>query len=68
MTGLARAAGRHMSDVISSMDMFSESVPQLNIEGKTEVKTLCGGITSVFIFMAALAYAASNSFELVDPR
>ena len=31
------------------------------------MRTLCGGLTSFLIFMAALAYAASNALELVSP-
>ena len=57
-----------MGPVITSMDAFSATVPQFNIDGETKVSTLCGGITSLFIFMAALAYAASNAHELVNPR
>ena len=50
------------------MDAFSSPVPQFNINGETKVRTLCGGLTSFFIFIAALAYAAGNSLELVSPR
>ena len=58
----------HMGRVITSMDAFSSPVPQFNINGETKVRTLCGGLTSFFIFIAALAYAAGNSLELVSPR
>lgn len=50
------------------MDTFAMPVPQFNIKGETNIKTLCGGITSFIIFMAALAYAVSNSVELVNPQ
>ena len=57
-----------MGPVITSMDTFSTTVPQFDIDGDAEKSTLCGGITSFVIFMAALAYAASNAIELVSPR
>lgn len=57
-----------MGRVITNMDAFSSPIPQLNIDGETEVRTLCGGIISFLIFMAALAYAASNALELVNPK
>ena len=40
----------------------------MNANGDIKFKTTYGGITSFLIFMAALAYAASNSVELVSPR
>lgn len=49
------------------MDSFSETVPQFNINGETHVNTFCGGVVTFLILMAALAYAANNAIELVDP-
>ena len=44
------------------------TVPQFNANGETKFNTIYGGIISFLIFMAALAYAASNLPELVSPR
>ena len=57
-----------MGPVITSMDTFSTTVPQFDIDGDAEKSTLCGGSTSFVIFMAALAYAARNALELVSSR
>ena len=66
--GKRRANMWHISHKIKSMDSFGVTVPQLNANGDIKFKTTYGGITSFLIFMAALAYAASNSLELVSPR
>ena len=45
-----------MLKVLKSLDMFGAPVPNLNIRGRGEVKTVCGACTSLVIFALTLLF------------
>ena len=43
--------------LLSRVDMFGAPMPTLNVKGKTDVKTMIGGLMSVLILGLTFAFA-----------
>ena len=54
-----------MLTVIKKLDLYGAPVPTLNINGKSSVKTLVGGILSFLIMLTVFLFAALKLEELV---
>ena len=49
---------------VRNQDSFAESVPAFNINGKSEVKTLYGGILTCVIYIFTFSYATRGMIDL----
>ena len=56
-----------VSDGLKGLDLFGMAVPSLNIEGDSQVRTMCGGIVTCLILVTTLFFAAETGTELLSP-
>ena len=49
----------HMRNIFYRMDGFAKEVPSFNIDGRTNVGTVCGGLVSFVVIVMTLIYASS---------
>ena len=55
--GQFRPAATGASKVVKSLDLFSVGMPSFNMGGKTQVRTIAGGLMSMTMFAILLSYA-----------
>ena len=58
--------GHGVSSMFQSMDMFMSPVPGFNINGRSHVKTMTGGITSFLIIYITFLYATLKFTHLIS--
>ena len=63
-------AGRRkkFSSLLERQDMFGVSVPQFNLRGESQVKTICGGGFSVFILGITFLFAWIKLAHLIEKK
>ena len=63
--GSGRGEGRGLKDLIRKLDMFSESVPQFQLNNKAQFTTFIGGIVSLAFMIVTFLFATVKFQELV---
>ena len=63
-------AGRRkkFGSLLERQDMFGVSVPQFNLRGESQVKTICGGGFSVFILAVTFLFAWLKLVHLIEKK
>ena len=57
-----------MEKLLKKFDIFSASVPSFNIDGKTEVRTLTGGVISLSIVMLTILFGLLKLQHMLERK
>ena len=69
--GKGRALKRpkwHIENYLRSNDNFAKDLPMFNINGKSTIGTVLGGVLTMLLMILTISYAASTLLEVMQPE
>ena len=55
-----------LNKIVKRVDTFGQQLPAFNIKGDKEVKTICGGIITILVYLTLFLWAAERLVEVIN--